>query len=276
MTTKVTRVEEPDRIQVFLYDLNVELDYDYADPSRELFADLAPHYAQHAHLPLSERVAAAYFDLKDGALRQRFYWTVSGAIARSAGINLGHYRTLVLLEIALEICPEAISNDHWRHLLFRLPKPKLADWLADLALRLERWDINVTLRRRDWTRMVDTVHPRGFENVLRWGFKQQAEDAPSQIEFSRWLLQQVRTRLSRNEPDFSHAGLDVGEVMSRLRDDAERIADVIEVATEEDAVLAVDDQLMRDALTRSTASERVEPDLVIARVEANELALMEA
>ena len=71
-----------DRVAQFLYDINVELNLNYADPSRDLFPEFAPHYAQYPDLPVASRLTAALGKLANPAEVLKVQGVVTAALMR--------------------------------------------------------------------------------------------------------------------------------------------------------------------------------------------------
>ena len=208
----------------FLYDLNVVLDYDYAERDRDLFPELSPHFAQHPELPLADRIVTAYGSLKstDGSENRslQFRGIVTAALMRSASVALGAYRTLVVLDVAKKVCPEFLSDDIWRRLLFRQEDQELPSWLSALAFRWSQWRCHIALSKNDWSRALKLVEAAGFETLAKWGLEQECPDEPNQGRFVTWLLRLARSRIEEDAARFREEEVDPSQSLERLEDGA--------------------------------------------------------
>lgn len=213
-----------DSTALFLYDLNVVLDYDYAEPNRELFQELVPHFAQHSELPLANRIVAAYADLKSvGEIGKRslhFRGIVTAALIRSASVALGKYRTLIVLDIAKQICPEILSDSLWRSLLFRQMEDEMPSWLNSLAFRWTQWQINIGFTKFELKRALKLVEPRGFEHLVTWALEQSCPDEPSRERFVAWLLNLVHSRIAEDTAHFQIEEVDIIQCLDRIEEAA--------------------------------------------------------
>jgi hypothetical protein len=204
-----------DPAEQFLHDLNVLLDFCYADPQRPLLKDLAPQFAFHADLPLGERIVASYEPVRLSVKGDVFRQTVSEALKRCANAALGLDRSLLVIEIAHSICPESFSDEIWGRLMLRQKETEQPQWLRALAIRLLRWDIHVSMPTSIWLRVIRIVHPTGFEPLVRWGIHQSTSDHANG-KFAIWLIAQARHVLSDHASQFLAEEVDVQETALAL------------------------------------------------------------
>lgn len=260
MKNILSKSEAPGKIQLFLYDLNVELDYNYADPDRDLFPELAPHYAQFSSLPLTKRIVAAYDAIKGTPKDCIFLGIVTGALVRSANVALGKNRTLVVIDIAKDICPEVLSDDLWQHLIFRQVESEIPAWLRALALRLERWQINISLSRKDWKRAIHSVDPTGFETLVRWALTQIARKESDRAGFRQWLFEEAKRRLAKDQLQFQRSEIDIVDTEFRLYDAVEQMDSVVPSIDAASSAAFKENQHMRDELVRGAGPPEADPD----------------
>lgn len=144
-----------------LYDIQVELDYEYADSTRELFPFFQPVYRRSPDLLLQDRMRKCY-----GALTDKTKHHVRRAIIEScrrcAMHWLGLWRSLEVLDLALFVAPESLSSATVSGLL-RLKDPADAGVRGEwLVLLIRRWADNRLFPEVDhslWFEAMKDVRP---------------------------------------------------------------------------------------------------------------------
>ena len=66
-----------------------------------------------------------------------------------------------------------------------------------------------------WRRAICSVHPTGFEVLVRWGCEQRADDLATNA-FATWLLDIARRRLRKDAHLFQKAEVDVADAWEAL------------------------------------------------------------
>lgn len=218
--TKPTKLNaDEDAVQRLLHDIDVELNIAYADPNRILFPELSPHYARLVDHPLVERLTLSAQAAEDSAQGQNFRRYVSEALQRASNISLGTSRTLLLVDLAHHVAAEVFSDLLWRRLLWRADQLRLPIWLGDLAMRLEEWQINLSLDKREWKRLIEAVEPLGFESMLRWSFLQAGSMSPTDRQSHLEQLMSIAVqRLRHDSKQFLADEVDPLETQHRLYD----------------------------------------------------------
>lgn len=217
---KATRFDADEQgVQRLLHDIDVELNIAYADSGRVLFPELSPYYARLIDHPLVERLALSAKAAADSTEGQNFRRYVSEALQRASNMSLGNSRTLILIDLAHQVAPEAFSYWLWRRLLWRAELSSQPRWLGDLAVRLEEWKIYLGLDVKDWKSLIEAVEPLGFESLLRWSFLQAHGMSLSERErHLQQLMSMAGQRLRNDSRQFSAADVNPLETSERLTD----------------------------------------------------------
>jgi hypothetical protein len=154
------------QVEVFLFDLDVILDNEYAAPGRRLFDMFWPSYPKHAGLPIDEALTHSYNDLS-GSARSNAREIVIGAIDQISTQYLGRYRSLVVIDVAQKICPEHLTS-RWRKLLALKIIDDRSIWLGELARRWARSELQLRLDEDEVRLVFSHIRVRDLLPVLRW------------------------------------------------------------------------------------------------------------
>ena len=191
----------------FLYDINVSLDAEYADPSRQLFECFWPAFPDFADLDISSAIVSSYATLESNT-RANALAVVRCALNCCVADYLGLQRTLVVIDIAKQISPDALTPFVWSKLLARAADGDRPRWVGELGYRWSRWGTNLFFPIATWTEAINVVDIRRFVRFVGWALEQSAPDTMDSAKFAEKIFTIASRRLTRDSATFRDAGLD--------------------------------------------------------------------
>lgn len=207
------------QVEEFLHDIAVELGDEYADPSRDMFPMLMPYYALTRADHPTDRIVVAYQKLKlAGAIEQgNFRSIVAEALHRCTCMDLGRHRTLMVMDLAKEVCPEVFNLQLWFQLFLRASVEMQAVWLAALGQRLQRWKVVLSSFPKDsWLHVVSLLDPVGLVIWTRWATTHCGFRGLEMGEKSSWLDQVAMNRIDTFSKEATYSEVDFDEVRSQI------------------------------------------------------------
>lgn len=168
---KLMNVLDKDTIATqILYDINVGLEENYAEPDRQLFPFLQPHYSLERQLPFQERFLTAWNAVTDDQ-RLAVKRGVEEALRRCGAQWLGLWRGLEVFDLQLKLGPEFLSTDLLTQLLCLRPNSRpeqRAIWLDLLLARWKKAGINPDIPPAIWRTIVQDVNVDALIDTLSY------------------------------------------------------------------------------------------------------------